>query len=201
MSWTTRRRPHVAKPEPAALKQTSRATAARNASRHGARTKASTSNAGPTGCSSASDSAGLAIRRRSRWPSASRQPWTSISSTASCSSWKRRRCRAIGLVEELRALDEWIQQHHGVLRLCGLPAQYTRRFDRAAPDGPTARSTTTAKRRSGAAATTASPGRRPRMRQEPQDLRTARKRASREPLHFACASLLGILRYAPPPSC
>jgi hypothetical protein len=35
------------------------------------------------------------------------------------------------LIEELRVLDQWIQDHHGVLRLCGLPSQYTRRFHRA----------------------------------------------------------------------
>jgi hypothetical protein len=35
------------------------------------------------------------------------------------------------LIEELRVLDQWIQDHHGVLRLCGLPSQYTRRFHRS----------------------------------------------------------------------
>jgi hypothetical protein len=35
------------------------------------------------------------------------------------------------LIEELRVLDRSIQSRHGVLRLCGLPADYTRRFDRA----------------------------------------------------------------------
>jgi hypothetical protein len=35
------------------------------------------------------------------------------------------------LIEELRVLDQWIQDRHGVLRLCGLPSQYTRRFHQA----------------------------------------------------------------------
>ena len=35
------------------------------------------------------------------------------------------------LIGELRVLDQWIQDHHGVLRLCGLPPQYIRRFHRA----------------------------------------------------------------------
>ncbi len=35
------------------------------------------------------------------------------------------------LIEELRVLDQWIQDHHGVLRLCGLPSQYTTRFQRS----------------------------------------------------------------------
>jgi hypothetical protein len=35
------------------------------------------------------------------------------------------------LIEELQTLDQWIQDRHGVLRLCGLPIQYTRRFHRA----------------------------------------------------------------------
>ncbi|MHB0959156.1 MAG: hypothetical protein ACYC6N_01745 [Pirellulaceae bacterium] len=30
------------------------------------------------------------------------------------------------LIEELRLLDQWIQEHHGVLRLCGLPPRYAR---------------------------------------------------------------------------
>ena len=34
------------------------------------------------------------------------------------------------LIEELRVLDQWIQDHHGVLRLCGSPPQYSRRYDR-----------------------------------------------------------------------
>jgi hypothetical protein len=29
---------------------------------------------------------------------------------------------------ELRQLDAWMQQHCGVLRLCGLPAHYVRRL-------------------------------------------------------------------------
>ncbi|MHB8969694.1 MAG: hypothetical protein ACYC3X_06240 [Pirellulaceae bacterium] len=32
------------------------------------------------------------------------------------------------LIEELRLLEEWIDDHHGVLRLCGLPARYTKSF-------------------------------------------------------------------------
>jgi hypothetical protein len=35
------------------------------------------------------------------------------------------------LIEELRLLDEWIQEHHGVLRLCGLPSRYTRSLQRS----------------------------------------------------------------------
>ena len=32
------------------------------------------------------------------------------------------------LIEELRALDHWIQEHQGVLRICGLPPRDARRF-------------------------------------------------------------------------
>jgi hypothetical protein len=35
------------------------------------------------------------------------------------------------LIEQLQTLDQWIQDHHGVLRLCGLPNAYRRPLHRA----------------------------------------------------------------------
>ncbi|MCU0962109.1 MAG: hypothetical protein MUF48_18600 [Pirellulaceae bacterium] len=39
-------------------------------------------------------------------------------------------CPCERLVVELQQLDAWMQTHHGVLRVCGVPAHYVRRLRR-----------------------------------------------------------------------
>ena len=67
----------------------------------------------PTGYLFASTGVDLAIWTSSRWPNASRRRWTSISPTGSCWNSRNPSFPCEQLIEELRLLDEWIEEHHG----------------------------------------------------------------------------------------
>ena len=85
----------------------------------------------PTGCLFAFAGVDPAIWMFSRWPNASPSALDQHFIYRVVLELEESVLPCEQLIEELRLLEEWIEDHHGVLRLCGLPARYTKSFLRS----------------------------------------------------------------------